>query len=100
MTRLRQDEKIQPHWWQKSLTASVLGLTLAYALVAIFAWFGPGGIDAEMKVQFNMWLVSLLWMPILAFSFMFKTGAKTFIYLLSANVSAYLLYGVLKWFSL
>ncbi|AQS37893.1 hypothetical protein Sps_02741 [Shewanella psychrophila] len=99
MKRLSKTEKIQPHWWQKSLAASVLGLTLAYAIIAIFAWFGPGGIDAPMKVQFNMWMVSLLWMPILAFSFMFKTGLKTLIYLGYANISAYLLFASLKWLS-
>lgn len=100
MKRLSRDEKIQPHWWQKSITASVLGLTLAYGFIAIFAWFGPGGIDAPMKVQLNMWLISLIWMPILAFSFMFKTGRKTLIYLGTANLAVYLFYATFKWLSI
>ena len=28
MARLSAEEKIQPHWWTKSLAGAVLGLTL------------------------------------------------------------------------
>ncbi|BAJ02481.1 conserved hypothetical protein [Shewanella violacea DSS12] len=45
-----------------------------------------------MKVQFNMWLISLIWLPILAFIFLFKTAAKALIYMLSANAVIYLLF--------
>ena len=45
MTRLTAEQKIQPHWWSKTIAGIILGLTLTYAIVAIFAWHGPGGID-------------------------------------------------------
>ncbi|WP_394201268.1 hypothetical protein [Shewanella waksmanii] len=99
MSRLTQAQKIQPHWWQKSIFSTLFGLTLAYGFVAIFAWFGPGGIDAEVKVQFNMWLTALLWLLLLSFSFLFKTGKKTFAYLLLANLATYLTYAMLWWLS-
>lgn len=97
MTRLTQAEKIQPHWWRKSLTASLLGLSLSYGVIAMFAWFGPGGIDAPMKVQMNMWLISFIWLPVIAFSFLFKTATSAFGYLMSANLIVYSLFAVLWW---
>jgi hypothetical protein len=90
--------KIQPQWWQKTLIATLLGLSLAYGIIALFAWFGPGGIAAPMKVQLNMWMVCLLWLCILSFSFMFKTGRNALIYLGLANLLTYLLFAVLRWF--
>lgn len=99
MSRLSQAEKIQPHWWSKTLAGSILGLTLSYALVAIFAWYGPGGIDAPTKVQFNMWLISPLWLLTLSLTYLFKTGLKAFIYLGAANIIFYSLFLLLRGFS-
>ena len=98
MTRLTSDEKIQPHWWSKTLSGLFLGLLLAYALVAIFAWYGPGGIDAPVKVQFNMWMITPIWLLVLSFTYLFKTGFKAFIYLGSANIFFYSLFFLLRWF--
>ncbi|MCE9679324.1 hypothetical protein LZP69_09070 [Shewanella sp. AS1] len=97
MSRLSQSEKIQPHWWRKSITATLLGLTLTYALVGIFAWYGPGGIDAPVKVQFNMWMIAPIWLTIITFSFMFKTGRSAFTYLGTANLIAYSIFVLLRW---
>ncbi|NTS78051.1 hypothetical protein HR060_14420 [Catenovulum sp. SM1970] len=95
MARLQQADKIQPHWWRKTLIGLFLGLTLAYGLIASFAWFGPGGIDADVKVQFNMWMVAALWMLILPFIYLFKTAQAAFKYMLLANALAYGLFFVL-----
>jgi hypothetical protein len=92
MTQAYRNQKIQPHWWSKVIIALVLGLSLAYALIGIFAWQGPGGIDAPVKVQFNMWMLCLLWLMILSFSFMFKTRWSALCYLGGANLVAYLGY--------
>ena len=69
MARLSQDEKIQPHWWRKSLIGFFMGLSFTYALVA---WFGPGGIDGPMKLQFNMWIISPISLSIMCFIFLFE----------------------------
>ncbi|WP_348633892.1 hypothetical protein [Shewanella sp. WXL01] len=64
MARLLPQDKIQPHWWRKSLISFFLGLLLSYGIVALFAWFGPGGLEMDMKVQFNMWMLSVIWLPL------------------------------------
>lgn len=92
MKRLTEAEKIQPHWWRKSLIAGVLGLIFAYGVVAVFAWFGPGGIDAPMKVQLNMWLISLIWLTVVSLSFLFKTATTALCGLALANVAIYLIF--------
>lgn len=97
MARLTAEQKIQPHWWLKTLAGTILGLTLTYALIAIFAWFGPGGISAPAKVQFNMWIITPFWLLILSFSYLFKTGLKAIVYLTIANVIAYGLFITLRW---
>lgn len=97
MVRLTADQKIQPHWVSKTIAGGILGLTFAYALVAIFAWFGPGGISAPTKVQFNMWMITPLWLLVLSFSYLFKTGVKAVMYLALANVLAYSIFGLLRW---
>ena len=97
MMRLDPADKIQPHWWSKSFIGIVMGLTLSYGIVAIFAWFGPGGIEAPMKVQLNMWLISAFWLPILALVYLFKTTKSAFINMLFFNAVVYLLFTGLWW---
>lgn len=99
MARLLAEEKIQPHWWFKTLAGSVLGLTLAYVLVAIFAWYGPGGINAPTKVQFNMWLITPIWLLVLSLTYLFKTGIKAITYLGAANAALYSIFFLLGWLS-
>ncbi|WKD26081.1 hypothetical protein NDQ71_20035 [Pseudoalteromonas sp. KG3] len=97
MSRLTAEQKIQPHWWVKTIAGVILGLTLSYAFVAIFAWFGPGGLTATAKVQFNMWIIAPIWLLILSLTYLFKTGAKAFIYLLFANLISYGVFFILRW---
>ncbi|MFV0595382.1 hypothetical protein [Shewanella sp.] len=90
MARLAENDKLQPDWWTKSLAGLVLGFTLALGLVGLFAWFGPGGIDADTKVQFNMWMITPIWLSILSFSFLFKTGLRAIGYLGLFNILTYI----------
>lgn len=90
MARLAEHDKLQPDWWTKSLAGLILGFTLALGLVGLFAWFGPGGIDADTKVQFNMWLITPIWLLILSFSYLFKTGLRAIGYLGLLNILTYI----------
>lgn len=87
MARLDPTQKIQPHWWSKSLCGIILGFSLAVGLTGLFAWFGPGGIDANSKVQLNMWLIAPLWMLTLSLVCLFRTGLRAFVWLTAANFS-------------
>ncbi|SFD41448.1 hypothetical protein [Pseudoalteromonas denitrificans] len=91
MENSTRTSRIQPDWWSKSIAGIFLGLLLSVGLVGIFAWSGPGGIAAPVKVQFNMWLISPIWLLILSFTYMFKTGLRAFICLSSANIVIYLI---------
>jgi hypothetical protein len=97
MTLLTVENRIQPHWWSKTIIAIVLGLLLSYGIIAIFAWFGPGGIDAPMKVQLNMWLISLIWLPILALIYLFKSARSAFFNMLFINLIVYFILASLWW---
>ncbi|WP_440903700.1 hypothetical protein ACMZOO_12675 [Catenovulum sp. SX2] len=84
-----RDKKIQPDWWSKTLAGVLLGLTFSFALVGCFAWYGPGGITADSKVQFNMWITPAIWLPIMSFVYLFNNGKQAWMYLGGANVLAY-----------
>ena len=92
----KNHSKIQPHWWSKTLIGAILGLTIAYAIVGIFAWYGPGGIDAPTKVQFNMWMITPIWLLIFSLCYLFKSGWNAFVYLASANLFLYGLFLLLR----
>jgi len=83
-------KKHRPDWVLKTITGSVLGFTLALSLSGIFAWCGPGGIDAEDKSQFVMWIIAPLWMSLLGSVFWFRTGLRALLWLGGANGIAYL----------
>lgn len=89
MARLSDTEKLQPDWWTKTLAGLILGFFLALGLVGLFAWFGPGGIDVAVKVQFNMWIIPFIWLLIFSFSFLFKTGWRAMGYLSLFNILVY-----------
>ncbi|MEG3765235.1 hypothetical protein [Alteromonas sp. 14N.309.X.WAT.G.H12] len=97
MARLSAQQKIQPDWWSKTIASTVLGLTLAFALVGLFAWYGPGGIHAATKNQFNMWIISPIWLLIISFSFLFRTGARAFLILGTANLICWGLFVLLRY---
>lgn len=91
-----QRQKIQPTWLGKSLAGAVLGLALAYILIAFFAWYGPGGIDAQDKVQFNMWMIPTLWLTIFSFTYLFNSARQAWLILGGANIILYSIFLLLR----
>ena len=69
----------------------VLGATLSFALAGLFAWLGPGGIAAPQKTQFVMWMITPIWMIIFSLTYLFRTGARALLWLMSANFLVYAL---------
>ena len=91
-----QRQKIKPTWLGKSLAGCFLGLALAFILVAFFAWYGAGGIDAPDKVQFNMWIIPLLWLTIFSFTYLFSSAKKAWLTLGGLNITLYSLFIILR----
>lgn len=87
--RRRKAPALQPHWWRKTLAGVVGGFTLSLALSGLFAWAGPGGIGAPDKVQFNMWLLALLWLLLMSGVYLFRTGNQALLWLAGANLVAW-----------
>ncbi len=76
----------RPDWWRKTLAGGLLGYSLSFALVGLFAWVGPGGISAADKVQFNMWMITPLWLLIFSLSYLFRSGNRALCWLGLANL--------------
>jgi len=90
------NNQFKAHWWSKTLIGTVLGLSLAYGLVALFAWFGPQGITAKDKVQFNMWMISPIWLTTLSLVYLFPHRRSALLYLGGANLVVFTSYFLLK----
>lgn len=69
----------QPDWLLKTSAGLICGPLLAFLFVAFFAWYGPGGIDAKDKVQFNMWIITPIWFSILSTVYLFRDGKRAWI---------------------
>lgn len=88
---------IQPDWWSKSIAGTLLGLLIAYALVGLFAWAGPGGIDAPDKEQFNMWIITPIWLTIFSLTYLFHNGLRAWLWLGSVSVALMALLVLTRW---
>lgn len=93
----RRHTPVRPDWISKTLAGGVAGLTLAVALLGLFAWLGPGGIDAPDKVQVVMWLVPPLWMTIFSLTYLFRSGLQAWACLGGGNLLAYAALILAQW---
>lgn len=97
LMRKSHETAVQPHWISKSLAGLCLGFLLALALSSLFAWLGPGGIEAANKVQFNMWLMAPLWMVFFVTVYWFRTGLRAWLWMGSATILAFLMLALVRW---
>lgn len=69
------------HWFAKALAGLILGLAIAIGVSGLLAWTGPGGIAAPGKYMVMMWAVPPVWMLVLTFCFLFKSGWRAWAWL-------------------
>lgn len=82
--------KIHPDWIGKFLAGSILGFVIAICISQLFMSL-PLKIMLTFKVQIAMWLVAPIWMSILGFCFLFKSGASAWQYLSIISLILYAL---------
>jgi hypothetical protein len=80
---------IRRDWWAKSLAGALLGLTLALAVGGMFMRYVDG--PAMITSQIAMWVVPPVWMAVLSFCFLFRSGLRAWLWLLAANALAWAL---------
>lgn len=87
------------HWLGKTSAGLILGFGLALSLSGLFAWWGPGGIDGGSgKLQFNMWLMSPVWVLVLGLVYLFRDSLRAWLWLGAANALAFaVLYAARSW---
>lgn len=77
---------IQEDWLSKTLAGALLGAALALIASSLFAHWGPGGLEAPNKGQFNMWIVPPIWMTIFSLVYMFRSGFRAWLWLGGATL--------------
>jgi hypothetical protein len=74
-------------WLGKASAGTLLGFVLALGLCGWFARFGPGAISfMSAQGQVTMWLMAPLWVGILSFCFLFRSGPRAWGWLAVANL--------------
>ncbi len=88
-TAAKTPAPIRPDWWSKTLAGVILGFLLAVALAGLFAWIGPGGLSAVNKIQLIMWMVAPIWLGVVSFCFLFRSGRQAWLWLGCATILAH-----------
>jgi hypothetical protein len=80
-------------WFGKASAAVVLGFMLSLAATCTFAaLFSRGDSYFTPQGQMAMWLMAPIWCLLLGFCFLFRSGARAWAWLASANLLAWALY--------
>ena len=74
------------HWFAKGLAGLFLGLVIAIGVSGLLAWAGPGGLDPPGKYVVTMWAVLPVWMLVLTFCFLFRSGWRAWAWLGAASL--------------
>lgn len=83
-------DDIRPDWWGKTSAGAILGLGLAFALVGLYAYLAPGGIDAPGgRYSLMRYLEVFVWTVVFGFCFLFRSGRAAWMWLGAANLVAF-----------
>ena len=77
-------------WFGKAAAGLILGLTLALGVSGLLPRLGVGSISyMKTSGQFMMWLMSPIWAGVLSFVFLFRSGARAWLWLGLANLAVW-----------
>ncbi|HTU12812.1 MAG TPA: hypothetical protein VMG08_18120 [Allosphingosinicella sp.] len=74
------------HWLAKALAGLLPGLAIAIGVSGLLVWAGPGAPEAPGKYMVAMWAVVLVWMLVLTFCFLFRSGWRAWAWLGGAAI--------------
>ncbi len=89
MKNTESGQKHQTDWFSKTLAGLTAGLAIAFVCVGFYVWYGPGTLPDGDKTQFAMWLVTPIWLLILASVYLFSSGKRAWTVLISVGVLLY-----------
>lgn len=79
--------EVRPDYWAKASAGAILGLGLALSLVGLYAYLGPGGIDAPTgRYSLMRHLEAFVWIMVFGFCFLFRSGRAAWAWLGAANL--------------
>lgn len=77
-------------WWGKTSAGLILGIGLAFSLVGLYAYLGPGGIDAPGgRYSLMRYLEVFVWITVFGFCFLFRSGRAAWAWLGAANLISF-----------
>src|SRR5262249_12256467 len=80
----------RPDWVSKASAGAILGLGLALSLVGLYAYLGPGGINAPGgRYSLMSHLEAIVWISVFGFCFLFRSGRAAWAWLGAANLIAF-----------
>jgi hypothetical protein len=87
-------------YWAKASAGAILGLGLALSLVGLYAYLGPGGMDAPTgRYSLMRHLEAFVWIAVFGFCFLFRSGRAAWAWLGAANLIAFVaLFACRFWF--
>ena len=85
----KSHKTFKAHWFLKTSAGLIAGFWLALGVTGCFAWGGPGHIDTPDRVQFLMWMITPVWLVIMATVYFFRSGWHAWGVLLALNLVAW-----------
>ncbi len=88
MSRANSDP-IKPHWLSKTLAGLIAGFFLALGGSGLFVLSTPT-MEGSIQAQLAMWTVVPLWLTALGSCYLFRSGARAWLWLGVANLLLWL----------
>ena len=87
--KLLSQQKIQPDWFSKTFTGSILGLSLAFACSALITMWGLDHVPRGLAPQLGLWSIPWIWCPLFFIAYFIPRGWQAFVIFTVLNVITY-----------